>query len=247
MRYLYLLIPFFIFTSARATATIKIYIRADTAVDTHRESPYSLINSSDTSYIDFSHMEDMGMQYGHSYYVKSYAPNDIYEIYVNNRLVSRGRYSHGRRQGAWVIYRADGSYSRSSYDNGNPVGEQRSYDKNGRLKSFCWMEKDCNTTVATRYYKNGNVSSNTFHMHGTLLRQEEFEKDGCLKRILHHDMDNKLHHSDDSLLHGKFHGSMTRTYMKGRFELVYDSNHIVQWKFYDFDKNRYTAQYPPGK
>jgi antitoxin component YwqK of YwqJK toxin-antitoxin module len=133
------------------------------------------------------------------------------------------------------------------YKNGKEYGARRSFSPDGRLTFFSWTDSACNSTISTNYYENGMVQSNSFYMDGTLIRTEYFEKDGCLKQIFHdcQSNTNPEYYSDDSLVHGRFNGHISRTYAKGKFELVYEDNEITRWKYYDSGKGKYMIQYPP--
>jgi len=83
----------------------------------------------------------------------------FYYFYADKRPSSVGRYVHGKKQGVWVSFNANGIMSDSAFfDNGNPVGIQLGWYPSGNPSDSAFWQNDGSGTVIN-WFDNGNPSS----------------------------------------------------------------------------------------
>ena len=80
--------------------------------------------------------------------------------YDKNTTVEEGYYVHGRKEGVWIKYYADGKTPKikGNYNNNRPQGDYNRYFKEGKLKERGSFAKDQYKGELIRYHANGIIA-----------------------------------------------------------------------------------------
>lgn len=143
---------------------------------------YHLENTSDTTFVEITHQEDMGARYGQSYKLKLNVPDGEYEIYVDNNIELRAFIKNHKKNGKWKTYYNDGKLqSIRKYKGGVCNGKIINYHKNGKIsaKGKCVDGKVIN--ILTSYYESGKIQAKNYYINGEHVKQEVFYENGKLK------------------------------------------------------------------
>lgn len=107
---------------------------------------------------------------------------------IGRKLVEKGNYSNGLRDGAWYKWNSDGSlkeyieYKKGEMDgkyiqyaNNNTYAIEGFYKKN--LKTKTWSSYHDGQITSTTQYKKGEKNGNAFEydLHGNIIKQEKFK------------------------------------------------------------------------
>ena len=85
-------------------------------------------------------------------------------IYLNkskhNSKIEEGQYLHGRKEGVWIKYHADGKSIKlkGTYKNNRPQGSYSRYYSNGVIREQGVFENNKYQGELTRYHKNGQLA-----------------------------------------------------------------------------------------
>jgi antitoxin component YwqK of YwqJK toxin-antitoxin module len=224
---------------------IKIYLTLPTGMERHRQD-YKFVNPSDTTYLQVSHQEDMGVHYSHSYSFNSGLPDGEYQVFVNGKLALKAFFKNRQKDSIWTSYGANGKVQRMApyvndrlngkvlefnsdyrsilpYKNDSLNGLSETYYSNGKLRSECMYTMNT-TFMRTIYHENGQLKERTFYL-GEPIRRESFGRDGRLEGI------EGLIESEyfkNGYLNGK------RNLWSGDYyiSVVYANNQLLNWEVY---------------
>jgi len=98
-----------------------------------------------------------GKRHGKWVYTGKMKPEYGYE---KNTTVEEGYYFHGRKEGIWIKYYADGKTPKikGNFNNNRPQGDYNRYYKQGSLKERGSFAKDQYKGELTRYHSNGKIA-----------------------------------------------------------------------------------------
>src|SRR5690606_7598428 len=127
---LYIFFLVFIF-SGKGVAQTKIYLLPSQG----KFGNFTLINASDSIYINIEHSEDMGHMYFQRYSLKSNIPTGKYEVYVNDTINLTGYIKKFKKDSIWTEYYRNGKFRGiKPYKYGKINGEMKMYYNDGTIK-----------------------------------------------------------------------------------------------------------------
>lgn len=130
--------------------------------------------------------------------------NGVFSYYfASGNLQSTGRYLHGKKEGAWILYHYNGmKYDSSFYSGGKKTGTWLAWHNNGYRSDSTVLNAD-NSGTTEGWYDNGNIAYSGsykdrhmngewkfYHMNGNIASQEVYEL-GKLKSKIFYDETGK--------------------------------------------------------
>lgn len=92
------------FSSFNCFSQIKIELTKST----ENNKDYIFKKTSDSTYLNVGHKEDMGAWYGFYFEFKKNIPDGNYQVFVNNKIRSNGLIKNSQKEGFWKEYNNDG-------------------------------------------------------------------------------------------------------------------------------------------
>lgn len=209
------------------------------------DNVYELINPEDSKYIDFI-WEHGTNALSYKYFFKSDIPDDIYQIYIDDRIVSETSYRNGLRNGKHTRFHRDGRIlSTEWYNNDVRYGEYHKWNTNDILVEYKYLDT-LNSMIYSIFYhhNNGILDRYEIMFKNSFLFREVFDENGRIDHDGYSSYDDKLKSSHHNYKDGRLHGKSLIEYESGRFEFIYEHSKILEWKYYDNEKQKYIINYP---
>lgn len=148
----------FCFLSLNCFSQIKIEL---TKTKDNRKD-YIFNKPSDSIYLKVGHHEDMGAWYGFYFEFKKSVPDGEYEVYVNDKIKSKGLIKSSCKQGFWREYNDSGELVVvNKFKNGNLNGKTIHYHKNKKTKRIA-KYKNGKAIWYENYNEDGKLVSKTY-------------------------------------------------------------------------------------
>lgn len=148
----------FYFLSLNCFSQIKIEL---TKTKDNRKD-YIFNKPSDSIYLKVGHHEDMGAWYGFYFEFKKSVPDGEYEVYINNKIKSKGLIKGYHKQGFWREYNDFGELVVIyKFKNGNLNGKTIRYHKNKKKKRIS-KYKNGKAIWYEDYNEDGKLVSKTY-------------------------------------------------------------------------------------
>lgn len=182
-----ILIP--LFFSYKGNAQTKIYLTFPKGKgwQTGREV-WGIVYPTDSNLVNFTRFSGGYGNFHPSDYhfsINRYAPDGVYEIYVNDTISLRGTLKDGEKEGVWTEYYRDtiSKYREMTWKAGIKHGKGFTYFKNGAIRYQWKYIEGLQHGISLSFDKNGKLQYKSYYEHGSNIRTEILDENGSVIRI----------------------------------------------------------------